>query len=278
MAELVGGLTGAGRIEHGGGAIAAADPAALARLVAIDIDQLAPIDENRIGARLLDELRKGAAPVPPASWSVSLINGLARIGGVAKTASAASPVTVTPSLSLDLLRGEAEARLSYRLATLPKGWSGAVPDFSLTLSAPLSATAMPRRTLQVASLVNGLLAMAIQRDLERAEAIEADIRERAMHLRRQKGDAWRVRREAEIHAIEEMLRQEEALIRAREAAAMERARQQVLKALMEKEAKEREAAERAARARLIEEQQRAAPPAPPATGTPLILAPGAPPG
>ncbi|WP_166443577.1 AsmA family protein [Rhabdaerophilum calidifontis] len=298
---LVASLAGAGEVALDRFLVPEADPAALARIVARDLDELMPIDENRIGALVDRELRRAAFESPAGTWPASLVNGQVRLGGVPLPAAVSGrpEIEITPAIGLDLVRGEVDSRLTFRQLALPKGWRGAVPEIALVLSRRLAADAPPpRRALQVGALVNGLLAMAIQRDLERAEAFEADIRERAMHLRRQKGDAWRERREREIREIEAMMADEARQLRLRTEAAAEFERQRLLRERLEREARERaerEAAERLARQRAEEERARlerlvrdlaqppapAAPVPPAASGAPLNLAPpasAAPPG
>lgn len=259
-ADLVGSLSGAGRIAFDELVVGGADPQGLARVMALPLDDLAPINENRVGGLLEQELRKGDLRLAGVSAPLGLINGQLRIAAPPQAIERAG-VAVTPVLLVDLPRREAEARFSIALSALPKGWSGALPEISLALSAPLggSGSREPgvRRRLQVASLVNGFLAMAIQRDLERAEAFEADVRERESQLRRQRGDAFMERRDREIREAELALEAEAQALRRR--AEREKA---------DREKAERDAAELAARIKALETAPR-----PPAGAPPLDLTP-----
>lgn len=315
--DLVSTLSGAGRITLDDLVVRAGDPQALPRIVAMPLDDLAPINENHIGGLLDQELRKGTLRIASAAWPLSLLNGQIRIGGTVQPAGVSREVGLAPTFLVDLVRREAEARFTYSQTQLPKGWRGAVPEISLVLAmrqgggtgktsggkgvaAKEQAAKEPgqQRRLQVSSLVNGFLAMAIQRDLERAEAFEADVREREAQLRRQRGDAFMARREREIREVEAAVAVEAILLRHRAEAAAELERQRQLATRLE-----REAAEAAARAkaRLAEEKLRqenalrapvvppastpptptpptlAAPNAPAASGAPLDLAPKIPP-
>lgn len=263
--EMAGSLSGAGKIAFDELAVGGADPQALARVVALPLDDLGPINENRIGGLIEQELRKGDLRLTGVSASLGLINGQLRIAAPPQAIERAG-VSVTPVLLVDLLRREAEARFSIALSTLPKDWSGAVPEIALALTAPLGGSGARepglRRRLQVASLVNGFLAMAIQRDLERAEAFEADVREREAQLRRQRGDAFMERRMREI-------RDAEAAIEAEAQALQRRAeREKLEREKLEREKAERDAAELTARIRALEAASR-----PPAVAPPLDLTP-----
>lgn len=248
-------LSGAGTVTLDRIAVSEADPEGLQRVTGRDLDELAPIEENRIGGLIEAELRKGKFEAHPAGWPASLSGGQVRISGQPLQGNGLAGIEIMPAITLDLVRREAEARLTFRQTALPKGWRGAVPEIGLSIHHRLAGSeARPRRALQVASLVNGLLAMAIQRDLERAEALEADIRERAMQLRRQKGDAWRLRREHEIVEVEAILAEDQRRIRARAEAAAEFERQRELKARLEREAREKAEREKAERERIEREK------------------------
>lgn len=265
--ELVSSLAGAGRLALDDVVIPAADPRALARITAASLDALQPINDNHIGGLIDQELRKGDFRINAASWPASLLNGQMRLGGVPLAAGQGDTggISVTPSLSLDLPRREAEFRLSFVQPSLPKDWRGAVPDITLGLQLRHDGPPGLRRNLQVSSLVNGFLAMAIQRDLERAEAFDADVREREAQLRRQKGDGFMLRRESEIRLFE-------VLVEAEAEANKRRAEAEETRRRLEQEA---ELAART-RARLAEEKLKAQPAAP-ATSAPLEIAPRVPP-
>ncbi len=266
--ELVSSLSGAGKIALEDLVVPAADPLALARVTALSLDALAPLDENRIGGLLDAEIRKGELRIPRAAWPLGLLNGQIRVGGTTKAeiAPQLEATSVTPTFVVDLIRREAEARFTFAQTSLPNAWRGAVPEFTLVLGARHDARikeAAPQRNLQVASLVNGFLAMAIHRDLERAEAFEADLREREAQLRRQRGDAFAERRAREILDAEAATAAETLALQRRAQNAAELERQRELAISLEKEARaiaEKNAAELDAqiRARLAEEKQRPA--------------------
>lgn len=210
--ELVSSLSGAGTVMLDGFVVPEADPLALARVTAMPLEALQPLDENHVGGIVDRALRQGELRLPATNWPASLSGGLIRFGGTPMAPS--SGISVTPAFTLDLPRREMETRLVMTSTQIPRDWRGALPEISLT---QLMRLGMPgtRRNLQVSSLVNGFLAVAIQRDLERTEAFDADMREREMQLRRQRADAFMERRDREIRAFEAMVesekrRQEEA--------------------------------------------------------------------
>lgn len=277
MVDLVAGLSGAGKVAIDGAMIENADPAGLTRLVARPIEELEPVNENSIGGKLDPELRKGGHRLSGGERSAGLLNGNLRIGVAADENALAAGVSVTPDIQADLLRREVEAKLTFRNSALPPGWSGGLPEISITLSGKLDGNGVPRRALQVAPLVNGLLAVVIQRDLEKAEAFEADLREREAHYRRQRGDSFRWRREEEIRAVEEAIARETAALARRQAFEAERERIRILEERLARERAEKEAAELAARTRARLEEERLREARPLAGETPAVAPPTAPP-
>ncbi|CAN1543800.1 AsmA [Rhabdaerophilaceae bacterium] len=192
-AELIGALSGGGRMTVEGVRLANAAPAALARLFSRPLEELGALDENRLGARLDNELKSADLPLPTLAVPVTILNGLARftIPGI-PSETGQGRVDLGPSMTIDLPRASYEARLSYRLSEAPKGWRGAPPEVALGWSGRAGLPpGEPRRTLVVSPLLNGLMAITLQRDLETIEAFDADARERAYFLRRTRADASR---------------------------------------------------------------------------------------
>jgi septal ring factor EnvC (AmiA/AmiB activator) len=133
--------------------------------------------------------------------------------------------------------------------------SGALPQIAVNWRGDWRA---PARSYDVSALSNAVSQRALQREIERVEALEADIRERAAFNRRLRAE--RERREEELRVIaaearareerlrEERLREEQARQEQarKEQARLEQARQDRLRE--ERARAERDAAERAARA------------------------------
>jgi hypothetical protein len=269
---LVASLSGAGRVSIDDLVVSGMDPAGLPRVVATPIDAIDPVTELNVGALVERNLLTGDWRLPGKEHPAGLSQGQVRISLAPETVQAGTiPITITPTIQLDLLRREVEARFSLRQTNLPPAWRGATPEIGLSLSSrydPRRGDMTPlQRRLDVASLLNGFLALAIQRDLEKAEAFEADLRERSAHLRRQRADQFQARRQREIQEVEAILEQDIRVIRGRAEAAAEFERQQLLRQEMARQAEE-ERRRREAEAR----QDQAAQP-PPARGAPLNLAP-----
>ncbi|MDB5534185.1 MAG: hypothetical protein JWO28_2500, partial [Hyphomicrobiales bacterium] len=127
------------------------------------------------------------------------------------------------------------------------------------------------RTLEIAGLVNGLSARAIEREAARVAALEADIRERAAFNRRLRAQEFLRRRDAEIAAYQAeqaRLAEEELRRQATETARVEREKAERAKV----EQRERAEAERRA-----QEARRAPEPTHTPQGTPLDVVPRPPP-
>ncbi|MCZ8183040.1 MAG: AsmA family protein [Beijerinckiaceae bacterium] len=273
--DLVASLAGAGQLAFDDLVVAGLDPDALKRVSAIPIDRIDPVTELTVGALVDTALQQGEWRVPGRLQPAGMSNGQLRVSLAAEPAGTAGAegVIVQPSILFDLVRREVEARFQLRQTGIPPGWRGAAPEIGLTLASrhdPRRPGMSPlQRRIDVASLLNGFLAMAIQRDLEKAEAFEADLRERAAHLRRQRADRFTERRQREIREVEAAIEQEAATIRRRAAAAAEFERQ---RSLREEQARQAELARRAEEERVRREaQQRQEPAPPPARAMPLDL-------
>ena len=219
--EIVSNLGGAGRLQFEAVVIPEADLRALPRVASRPPDSFPAIDENRIGAALEAELKAAPLNLPTINLPITMLNGQLRLGGspLELDRQPVPGVLITPSLLLDLPRAFLDAKLNIRMNSMPKGWRGASPEIAIGWAGRIPEAANRggvRRQLQVASLVNGFLAMAIQRDLERAEAFEADVRERAWFLRRQRADRFLQRRELEMLAFEKAREEAEAAAKLRE--------------------------------------------------------------
>jgi hypothetical protein len=195
LQEIIANLGGAGQLKTESLALPAADPAALARLFQRPLTELSPIDENRLGGLLQPELQKGSAHLPPLTLPVTLAGGVLRLTAPVQNA---GPVALHPAFTLDLPRATYEMRLGHRLTLPPKGWRGAAPEIVLSWSGRAGyPPGEARRSLMVSALLNGLLAVGLQRDLETIESYEADQRERSFFLRRSRADAETDRRRAQ---------------------------------------------------------------------------------
>ncbi len=198
LQELIANLGGAGQVRIGSITLPAAEPAALARLFQRPMTELAPIDENRLGGLLEPELQKAPARLPDLMLPFTLAGGVLRLtsGPIP-----AGPVTLQPAFMVDLPRQSYELRLIQRLLAPPKGWRGAPPEIALSWTGRAGfPPGEARRALSVSALLNGLLAVGLQRDLETIENFEADQRERSFFLRRSRAESENERRRVEAEA------------------------------------------------------------------------------
>lgn len=204
---LLASLAGAGRLTLDPATIPHADAGALARLVARPITDMQPLDANRIGTLLEQELRGGSLTLPHITLPITVISGVARLSAPTNlVGQGGGLVQVQPSATIDLPRGQIELRLAMRLPHPPALWRGTQPEIALLWNGGTTLPPAPlRRNIQVSALLNGLLAISLQRELETIEAFEADARERAFFLRRSRAGA-EAERQRQYDAIESIIR------------------------------------------------------------------------
>lgn len=254
---LAAGLAGRGRLGIDDLRITRADPGALNRVVVSAEREQLGVEQSKIAAALQRELAAGDFRTGSLTLDGSIASGALRLQS--EPFAAGNDVRAQLGMSLDLRSFVAESGLEMTSLRPPKDWSGAPPRLRVVWR---QADGKTDRTLEIASLVNGLSARAIERETARVAALEADIRERAAFNRRLRAQEFLRRREAEIAAyqaeqarIAQELAAEEARQQAAEAARIEREQAEREKA----EQRERAEAERRAaqEARRAQEQSRA---------------------
>jgi hypothetical protein len=235
---LIASLAGAGRARLADVSIARASPGAINAIVALaEKDAIAP-DERSISAALQKAF--DAAPVRVGALNVDLLaaNGVIR-AQPAKLDLQAADATFSAALDLRTLTVDQALELVSRVT--PPKWTDPNPRVRIVWAGPLQ---QPTRAIDAAQLVNGLSARAIQRESARIEALDADIRERAMFNRRLRIDEWRRQRDVEIRAfVIEQERQEKLRIEAERRAEAERVareKQEQLKLEAERRAQEKQ--------------------------------------
>ncbi|MDF2116695.1 AsmA family protein [Roseiarcaceae bacterium H3SJ34-1] len=259
---LAAGLAGRGRLRLDDLKITRADPGALNRVVvAAEREQLA-VEQSKIAAALQSELAAGDFKAGTVALEGSIASGALRLQS--EPFAAGNDVQAQLGMSLDLRSFATESGLDLTSLRPPKDWSGTPPRLRVVWR---QADGKTDRTLEIASLVNGLSARAIEREAARVAALEADIRERAFFNRRLRAQEFLRRRDAEIAAYQAeqaRLAEEEVKRQAAEAARLERE-----KAEREKlEQRERAEAERRA-----QEARRASEPGRDSSGAPLEVVP-----
>ena len=263
---LAAGLAGRSKVRLDDLRIARADPGALNRVVvAAEREQLG-VEQSRIAAALQNELAAGDFKTGSLTLEGSIASGALRLQS--EPFAAGNDVQAQLGMSLDLRSFASESALELTSLRPPKGWSGTPPRLRVVWR---QADGKTVRTLEIASLVNGLSARAIERETARVTALEADIRERAAFNRRLRAQEFLRRREAEIAAYQA---EQERL--ARERAEEEVKRQAAEAARIEREKAEREKAEQRERAeaeRRAQEARRAAEPSRTLPRAPLEVVP-----
>ena len=241
LAAIVSNLSGAGEVRLNDLEIPNLDPGAIGRALPRMLKESDPLATNRLQAILAEELSRQA-------WRVSAAAPATMVGGVLRL----SPVTASAGASTwqgavayDFKTLALDARGTLTSRETPKGWTGSAPYIVVGWRGPL---ANPVREVDVGPLTNGLAAIVLQRELEKIEAFEAEVNERARLNSRREMER---RRERDRIAAEEAARKaaEEA---ARRAAAEEAARRAA------EEAATRAAEEAARVARIREETERQA--------------------
>jgi hypothetical protein len=195
-AGLVTNLAGGGEFTAEATRLDHLDPTVLARV----ISRLLAPDQIRADAafvrdRVAGEIDKAAWPVSRVVAPVTLSGGMARVGPITLDAKDAT-LRVTGTVDLGSFNLDARGTLAAR--TAPPGWTGAAPELSLVWRGPLLA---PSRSIDAAALANGLAVVALARELDRIDKLEADAKERAERMRQLRLE--RERLTAEKRAAEE---------------------------------------------------------------------------
>jgi hypothetical protein len=224
MSSLVANLAGAGDLRFAPLVAANADPAAIERGLARVLRESDPLVTTRLEAVMTEELNRGPLRAQDVAGAATLVGGVLRINPLIAQAGEG---TWQGGASLDIRTLNVETRGTLTARSAPKGWTGTPPYIGLGWRGPVSGAT---REIDAGTLVNGLAAVVLQRELEKIEAFEADIHERTRLNQRR--DLERARERAQREA-------EDAARRAEEAAA-------------------RQAAEEAARKRAVEESARRA--------------------
>jgi len=192
-AALIGGLAGSGRIKAVDAKVARLDPEALGRAFK-KIEQSATplLEEKKIEAAIAAELDKGPLALAAPESALSLSSGALRFGPV-EFALPEGGASVSGGFALS------DASLSFDEtlvhAKVGPFWGGPPP--SVEVSAQGDA-----RSVNAVGLAAGLAAEAIERENDRIENFQADVRERAMFNRSRKAWLFLARREAEIAEFE----------------------------------------------------------------------------
>jgi AsmA family/AsmA-like C-terminal region len=191
-------LAGNGRLDIQNAEVSGLAPGALDGILKTPQGEFAAVSREALAATLQQRL-SGSLALPAGQSPLTIGAGVLRAGPLR---AASVDEVVTTSVALDLKDMSVLARTGLVAREAPKGWTGPPPSADLLLRGPVRN---PVREIDVASLANGLTAIAIARETERIEAIEQDQRERSFFNR-------------QLRASEEQRRAEEDARRKLEAA------------------------------------------------------------
>lgn len=197
-AAMVAGLGGEGAAGVSGLILRRAAPGAVAAAIKGADAQTIPLEKGALERALTVRLDAGERRFEgPAEAPLTVATGVLRAGPIALDA---SEERVSASVSLDLRALSVETRAAIAAKVAPPRWSGAPPSFDMVWRGLLSGA--PAREIDAGALLNGLSARSLTLELERVEALDADIAERAAFARRQKAWEFLRRRERELADFE----------------------------------------------------------------------------
>lgn len=251
-AAIVRQLSGSGSFRIEDALFADLSPRAFDAVTEAAASEALEIDAKRVGAAFSGFLGRGPLEAQEVSAAFALASGVARAGSVAFASDAAE---ARASLSLDLANLDASAELMLRPRSTGEAGSEQ-PQALVLFEGPIGAM---RRDVDVTALTGFLTVRALDREMKRVEALEAE---------RAKREAERAEERRKLEAEEKARRVEEE----RQAAARRAAEEADAKARAAKAAAEKAQREDAARARADADAALPAtslpPPLPPARDVP----------
>ena len=192
VAALVANLGGSGTLQLADLEIGAAESGAVEQALARALRDSDPLGPRRLDTMVVEELARGPFAGTAPAAQATVVGGALRLGPLAVAATQAT-WEGTATFDLKALRLDARGTLRSN-APPPRGWQGSAPAILLGWQGPLGAL---KRDVDVAPLTNGLAAIVLQRELDKVEAFEADMSERArLNSRRDMEQARRVAEEA----------------------------------------------------------------------------------
>ncbi len=176
-AQLVGSAGGSGTLTISEGLWRGQGIPALYSVVAATERDEIKADVTALQFALTKELDKYTRSIDAEPAPLALANGAIKIG----------PGNLLPGLAAfmlgyDVRTGVFSANTSLTSAP-PKNWNGPAPAIELAWRGPFAA---PTRIIEVNALANALASRAIERNQAKIDALDADIRERALFVRRMK--------------------------------------------------------------------------------------------
>jgi hypothetical protein len=203
-ARLAASLTGAGQFKGRNLALSRLDPNALDRIAGQLASDVLVADAAQLAAAVRQAVEGGGWRLGDLALPFVISAGVARLSPFVDERPNAG---LSAAGALDLRSGAAELRAALQGKTIPRGWTGPLPQIAVTWRGPWRAAA---RSYDVSVLSNAVSQRALQREIERVEALEADIRERAAFNRRLRAERERREEEARATAAEARRREERA--------------------------------------------------------------------
>ena len=198
-ARLVAALTGAAQFNGRGLAISRVDPAALERITANLSSDIIVSDAAALAQTVRRAVETTSWRLADTSLAIIIAGGVARLSPVNDDRTGSS---LALQGVFDVRSGLKDLRAAVLMKSQPKGWSGPTPQIIVNWRGPWRE---PVRSYDVSALSNAVSQRALQREIERVEAFEADIRERAQFNRRLRAERER-REEEQRQAAAEALR------------------------------------------------------------------------
>jgi hypothetical protein len=215
-AGFAAGLAGAGEIGLSNIRVNGLDPAALPRVIALTEDEKIGVDQKEVDAALVRELDR--APFRSNNegyYDAALASGVLRLSP--RYPYSAGITRTSMQFALDAKKQTADMQADISVTSVPRRWTGPAPQISVAWNKLLSE---PVRRVDSSSLVAALAARAAQREADRIQSLEFDMKERAFFNRRLKSD--RVRQEERERAAAEQARSEQERIEQERRAEQER--------------------------------------------------------
>jgi hypothetical protein len=212
-AALAAGLAGTGELGLAELRVNRLDPAALPRVLGLAEDEKINVEPKEIDAALSRELDR--APFQAKSelyYNAAIASGVLRLS---PRSAYSGPTLTSMQPAFDIRSLGVTLQADILLAALPRGWSGPAPQISVAWTKLLS---QPARRIDSSAFVAALAARAAQREAERIQSLEFDIKERAFFNRRLKWDRAR-QEERERETTEQARAEQERIEQERRAAA-----------------------------------------------------------
>jgi hypothetical protein len=213
-AALIAEFAGSGTIGFSDLALPRSDPGALARVFAAVEDDRLGIDEAEIDRVLLTEFGKQSLSPGNVNFDAGLAAGVLRLSERGASGARIEPgVTEDLQVALDLRDLTLDQESVLSLLAVPKNWSGALPQVTLSWRGSISD---PTQSIDAGTFVNALAARAIARESARIEAQEFDVHEHAFFVnrlqaeRRRENESLKAEDDARSAAEFEQLRKAEA--------------------------------------------------------------------